>query len=117
VARVSPFVTFCPTVTDTVCTGHVKVVDELDVPVDPPAPDVVAVVVTTSGVVPNLSPYTVLAATVPVATDVELTVPVVTVEVVYFELDAAPNDGPITTSNTAPMPTAISAIAASLAFI
>jgi hypothetical protein len=35
----------------------------------------------------------VLAAIVPVATDWELTVPVVTVEVMYFEPDDPPNVG------------------------
>ena len=85
--------------------------------VEPPAPDVVAAVLTMSAVEPNLSPYTVLAAIVPVATEVALTVPVVTVEVRYWELDDPPKAGPTTTSATAPMPTRISAIAANLSFI
>jgi hypothetical protein len=59
----------------------------------------------------------VLAATVPVATDVALTVPVVTVDVMYSELDDPPKVGLTTTSATAPMPTTISAIAANLIFI
>jgi hypothetical protein len=56
----------------TVWTGQLKaVVLELPVEllVDPPAPDVVSAELTTSGVTPNRSPYTVVAAMVPVATD------------------------------------------------
>jgi hypothetical protein len=72
---------------------------------------------TMSGVTPNLSPYTVLAAIVPVATDWALTVPVDTVEVMYLLLDDAPKVGPTMTRTTAPTPTSISAMAASLSFI
>jgi hypothetical protein len=86
--------------------------------VDPPLPDVVAVVLTMSAVAPNLSPYTVLGAIVPVAAAVELIEPVVTVDVTYLELDDPPKlGGPTTTSRTAPTPMTMSAIAASLAFI
>jgi hypothetical protein len=85
--------------------------------VDPPAPDVVAAVLTMSAVEPNLSPYTVLGATVPVAEAVELTEPVVTVVVVYFEFEDVAKVGPTTTNRTDPTPTTISAIAASFAFI
>ena len=53
----------------------------------------------------------------PVATDVALTVPVLTVEVMYLELADPPKVGPTTTSATAPTPTSISAIAANLSFI
>jgi hypothetical protein len=59
----------------------------------------------------------VLAATVPVATDVALTVPVETVDVMYSELDDPPKVGLTTTNATAPTPTRISAIAANLIFI
>jgi hypothetical protein len=52
-----------------------------------------------------------------VATEVALTVPVVTAAVVYLELDEAPKVGPTITSTTAPTPTTISAIAANLTFI
>jgi hypothetical protein len=59
----------------------------------------------------------VLAATVPVATEVALTAPVVTVAVVYLVPAEAPKVGPTITSATAPTPTKISAIAANLIFI
>jgi hypothetical protein len=103
-------------VTFTVWTGQVNDV-VVELLVEPPLPEVVAVVLTMSAVEPNLSPYTVLGAIVPVAAAVELMEPVVTVDVVYFEFDDAPKVGPTTTSRTAPTPTTISAIAANLAFI
>jgi hypothetical protein len=59
----------------------------------------------------------VLAATVPVATDWALTVPAVTVEVRYFELEDPAKLGPTIASATAPTPTRIKAIAANLIFI
>ncbi|HEX7497351.1 MAG TPA: hypothetical protein VF344_02655, partial [Candidatus Limnocylindrales bacterium] len=77
--------------------------------VEPPVPEVVADELTMSGVVPNFKPYTVLAATVPVATDWALTVPTVTVEVMYFELEDPAKLGPTMASATAPTPTRIKA--------
>jgi hypothetical protein len=59
----------------------------------------------------------VLAATVPVATDWALTVPTVTVEVMYFELADPAKLGPTMASATAPTPTRIKASAANLVFI
>jgi hypothetical protein len=103
-------------VTFTVWTGQVNDV-VVELLVEPPLPEVVAVVLTMSAVEPNLSPYTMLAEIVPVATDWELTAPVVTEEVMYFEPDDAPKVGPTTTSATAPTPTRISAIAANLTFM
>ena len=58
-----------------------------------------------------------LAAIVPVATEVALTEPVVTVEVMYLELGVPPKTGPTMASATAPTPTTIIAIAANLIFI
>ncbi len=58
-----------------------------------------------------------LAEIVPVATDVALTVPVVTVEVVKAEPDDPPKTGPTTVQATAPTPTRISAIDANLSFM
>ena len=58
-----------------------------------------------------------LAAIVPVATDWALTVPVVTVEVMYLEPDDPPNVGWTTARATAPTPTRISPIAINLSFI
>jgi hypothetical protein len=121
VARTVPAGTRSPTFTATFWTGQINddpLCEVLEVPlVAPPLPDVVATEVTMSGVEPNLKPYTVLAATVPVATDWALTAPVETVDVRYFELDDAPRVGPTTANATAPTPTRISAIAASLVFI
>ena len=51
------------------------------------------------------------------ATEVALTVPVLTVAVMYCELDEAPIAGPTTTRATAPTPTMIMAIAANLTFM
>ena len=57
VARVSPFVTVCPTVTGTVWTGQVRDPDEeLLLPVEPPTPDVVATELAMTGATPKLSP-------------------------------------------------------------
>jgi hypothetical protein len=118
VARVSPFLTVCPTVTATVVTGQVSDPDEeLLLPVEPPVPDVVAEELTMSGLAPNLKPYTVLAEIVPVATDWALTVPTVTVCVMYCELADPAKLGPTMASATAPTPTRIKAIAANLVFI
>jgi hypothetical protein len=103
--------------TDTLSTGQVNDEEPAELPVEPPLPEVVAVVLTMSAVAPNLSPYTVLGAIVPVAAAVELMEPVLTVDVVYFEFDDVPKVGPTTTRTTAPTPTTINAIAASLAFI
>jgi hypothetical protein len=72
---------------------------------------------TMSGVVPNLMPYTVLAATEPVATDVALTVPTLAVEVMYLELGDPAKLGPTMASATAPTPTRIKASAANRVFI
>ena len=58
-----------------------------------------------------------LAATVPVATAVTLTVPVDTVEVMYLELGDTAKLGPTTASATAATPTRISPIDANLSFI
>ena len=58
-----------------------------------------------------------LAATVPVATDWALTVPTVTVEVMYFELEDPAKLGPTMANATAPTPTRIKASAANLVFI
>ena len=49
-------VTFCPTVAETVVTGQVIEPLELELLVDPPAPDVVAAELTISADMPNLSP-------------------------------------------------------------
>ena len=57
VARVSPFLTVCPTVTATLWTGQVRVADEvLLLPVEPPTPDVVATEVAIAGATPKVSP-------------------------------------------------------------
>jgi hypothetical protein len=85
--------------------------------VEPPVPDVVAEEATMSGEAPNLNPYTVLAATLPLATDWALTVPTVTVEVRYFELGVPAKLGPTMARATAPTPTTIKASAANLVFI
>jgi hypothetical protein len=110
--------TVCPTVAETVATGQVRLpVEAAFEPVEPPVPEVVAAELTMSAEVPNFNPYTVLAETVPFATDVAATAPVDTVEVMYFELADPAKLGPTIASATAPTPTRINASAASLVFI
>jgi hypothetical protein len=70
-----------------------------------------------SAEVPNFNPYTVLAETVPFATDVAVTAPVDTVEDMYFELADPAKLGPTIARATAPTPTRINTSAASLVFI
>ena len=60
-ARTSPLLTVCPTLTDTVFTGQTRVpLPELLDPVllltEPPVPEVVLAELTMSGLTPNLRP-------------------------------------------------------------
>ena len=116
-ARTVPLVTVWPTLADTVRTGQVSDEPDADEPVVPPAPDVVAADATMSALTPKRRPYTVLGATVPVATEVAVTLPVAAWAVVYFEAADPPKLGPTTASTTAPTPTRIRRMANRRSFI